>query len=308
MLLLCSGCTRGYENAYDVNTTISAFTFENSYSENTAVPFANDLCVVSDDIYGNADASLSEAFGLFDVSGKETLLSKNANERLYPASLTKTMTAMLALKYGKLEDVLVASKNVAITESGAQLIPLHEGDRMTLENALHALLLYSANDAAVMVAEYISGSVEAFADLMNKEALSLGATNTHFVNPHGLTDEEHYTTVYDLYLIFKEAVKYDKLTEIMNKDSYQLTYSDASGNAKTLDIKNTNAYLNGNRQTPEGIRVIGGKTGTTDAAGSCLILLSRNAGDLPYISCVLKAADRESVYDEMTELLSSIPY
>ena len=202
LTLILSGCGRGFENAYDVNTTISAYTFKNDYSENIAKSFAQDICVVNEDKNDGADLSHSEASGLFDITGRETLIAKNANERLNPASLTKTMTAMLALKYGRTDDVLIASKNVLITESGAQAIPLHEGDRMTLEQALHALLLYSANDAAVMVAEYISGSVEEFAKLMNKEALELGATNTNFVNPHGLTDENHYTTVYDLYLIF----------------------------------------------------------------------------------------------------------
>ncbi len=304
--LLLSGCGREIENAYDVNTTISAYTFKNDYGENTAPAFARDICVVNGDIIEGVDLSRSEASGLFDLTDKRTLLAKNANERLNPASLTKTMTAMIALKYGRLEDVLIASKNVVLTESGAQMIPLHEGDRMTLEEALHALLLYSANDAAVMVAEYISGSVEEFANLMNKEALALGATNTHFVNPHGLTAEEHYTTVYDLYLIFKEAVKYEKFIEIINKDSYDLTYTDMSGASKSLSIKNTNAYLSGSREMPQGIRVIGGKTGTTDAAGSCLIILSYDENQRPYISCVLKADDREGLYDQMSWLLSSI--
>ncbi|MCR5107763.1 MAG: serine hydrolase [Lachnospiraceae bacterium] len=307
MSLFMSGCGKKYENAYDVNSGISAFTFGESGNDNVAASFAQGLCVASVDISEGADLSRSEASGLFDVVNRETILCKNANEVLYPASLTKTMTAMIALKYGKLDDVLIASGNVAISESGAQLLPLKEGDRMTLEQALHALLMYSANDVGVMIAEYISGSVEEFAALMNKEALSLGATNTNFKNPHGLTDEEHYTTVYDLYLIFNEAIKYEKFNEIINKEVYELNYSDAQGNIKSKELHTTNAYLSGEKNAPEGVRVVGGKTGTTDAAGSCLVLLSNDTSGNPYISVVLKAEDREGLYDQMSGILNNIP-
>ncbi|MBR2276274.1 MAG: D-alanyl-D-alanine carboxypeptidase, partial [Lachnospiraceae bacterium] len=289
---LLSGCQNSYENPYDFNSTISAFTLDSQMSTECADSFACDLCVAGEDILPETvNLSLAQAEGLFSVSDHQTLVAKSVHERMNPASITKVMTCMLAIKYGRLDDTMIASKNVLITEPGAQVLPLAEGDRMTLDAALHALMMYSANDVAVMIAEYIAGSVEAFAELMNSEAKALGATNTHFVNPNGLTDEEHYTTAYDLYLIFNEAIRSEKFLELINVMEYNGTYADRDGNVKELSLSNSNAYLRGDEETPGGISVIGGKTGTTKAAGSCLILLSKNSAGNSYISVVLNAAD-----------------
>ena len=244
--------------------------------------------------------------GLFDLNGHNTLYAKNVHERLYPASLTKVMTALVALENGSVDSVLTASANVRNLESGATKCGLAEGDQMTLDQALHLLLISSANDAAVMIAEGIAGSVEAFADLMNEKALSLGATNTHFTNPHGLSDEEHYTTVYDMYLIMDAAVDYSLFNEIIGMDSYTTVYTQAGGSPKEITVSNSNYYLRGEAEVPSGITVLGGKTGTTSAAGSCLILLSRDSGSNPYISVILHAQSRDVLYTEMTDLLEEI--
>ena len=103
---------------------------------------------------------------------------------------------------------------------------------MTLDQALHILLMYSANDAAMLIAENIGGSVDHFVEMMNEEAQRLGATNTSFANPHGLSDDNHYTSAYDLYLIFNEAIKYDSFNEIIHMTSYQTAYYDKDGKAK----------------------------------------------------------------------------
>ena len=177
---------------------------------------------------------------------------------------------------------------------------------MTLDQALHLLLINSANDAAVMIAEGIAGSIEAFADMMNEKALSLGATNTHFVNPHGLSHEEHYTTVYDMYLIMNAAVDYSLFNEIIGMDSYTTVYNDANNAPKEVTVNNSNYYLRGEAETPSGITVLGGKTGTTSAAGSCLMLISRDSGSNPYISVILHAESRDVLYTQMTDLLEEI--
>ena len=169
-----------------------------------------------------------------------------------------------------MDTTLTASANVRNLESGAQTCGLKEGDQMTLDQALHVLLINSANDAAIMIAEGIAGSVEAFADMMNQEALEIGATNSHFVNPHGLSDNDHYTTVYDMYLITNAAIQYDRFNEIIHMKEYQTVYYDKSGNAKDLSVNSTNYYLQGNADAPSGITVLGGKTGTTNAAGHCV--------------------------------------
>ena len=201
------------------------------------------------------------------------------------------------------EDMItVSAVSAGITESGAQLCGLKTGDNLTLDQALHALLINSANDAGMAIAEHVGGSVENFAEMMNKEAAELGATNCHFVNPHGLHDENHYVTAYDLYLIFNEAMKYEKFSEIIMMDSYSTTYTDRNGNPKTFDFKTTNLFLQGEYTPPEQITVIGGKTGTTNAAGSCLILLSKDSSGNPYISVVLqigRASWRERVWSRV---------
>ena len=139
-------------------------------------PFAADICVCDNDFEKLSLAiDEAEAGGLFDATAAETVYAKNVHARLNPASLTKVMTAYIALKYGHLEDTLTASSNVLIKESGAQLLGIKEGDKMTLEQALYALLLYSANDAGVLIAEYLSGSVDSFAAVMTDEAKKIGA-------------------------------------------------------------------------------------------------------------------------------------
>ena len=269
--------------------------------------FASDLCVTVDDVINdNIDMSQATAAGLFDINNGDVLFAKNIHNKLNPASLTKILTALCALKYGNLDDVLTASENVYVNEQGAVKLGLQAGDTMTLDQALHALLLKSANDVAILIAEYLGGSVEGFADMMNETANSLGATNSHFVNPNGLTDPNHYTTAYDLYLICNEAVKYDKFIEIVHTADYTSVYHDKDGNNKEINLSTTNAYLKGETSAPDNVTVIGGKTGTTNAAGSCLVLYSRDQSGNPYISVVLQAPSRDVLYAEMTELLGGI--
>lgn len=304
-----TGCGQlKYDMAYNPDSQVSGFNVISGKSNGTVEAFAADLCVVTGDNLDdeNVDMSQATAAVLFDLNNKDVMYSKNAHERLHPASLTKVMTALVALKSGSLDQVLTATDSVNITESGAQLCGLKSGDTMTLDQALHILLLYSANDVAMLIAENIGGSTEQFVEMMNEEALQLGATNTNFLNPHGLTEEGHYTTAYDLYLIFNEAIKYEKFTEIIQMTGYQTTYYDRDGEAKELDFSTSNLFLRGDYQAPENVTVIGGKTGTTNAAGNCLILLSRDKNGAPYISAILRSEARDILYPEMIDLLDEI--
>ena len=308
MTLLTACGNVAYTFPYDVNSNVSSFNVLVGTGAGKAEPFAADLCVVTGDETGDGSVDMSQASAavLFDVNNKKILYSKNAHERLYPASLTKVMTALVALQNASPDTVLTATDSVKITESGAQLCGLKSGDTMTLDQALHILLMYSANDAAMLIAENIGGSVEHFVEMMNEEASRLGATNTSFVNPHGLSDDNHYTSAYDLYLIFNEAIKYDSFNEIIHMTSYQTTYYDKNGKAKELTVNNTNRFLRGDFQSPENITVIGGKTGTTNAAGHCLILLSRDVNGAPYISVILNSSASDVLYPEMVQLLEQI--
>lgn len=272
-----------------------------------AETFAADLCVVDKDIT-NSEVSLSDvaSAALFEADGSDTLYARNANEQLDPASLTKVMTALVALKHGSPEQLLTAGDSVLITEPGAQLCGIKPGDTMTLEQALHILLLYSANDVANMIAEGVGGSIPGFVELMNQEAQELGATNCHFTNPNGLTEEGHYMTAYDLYLIFMEALQYELFNEIIQLPSYSTAYRTSDGSERTLEVNNSNQYLVGNYAAPEHITVIGGKTGTTKAAGHCLILLSADSGGKRYISVIMNADSTENLYAKMSELLGAV--
>ena len=307
----CGGAK--YDMAYELNTDVSSYQLLNMTTKETLKPFAADLCVANKDVKpAGVDLSEAGAVALFDLKNLDTLYAKNVNLQINPASLTKVMTALVAIKYGSTDQMLTASENVIITEPGAQLCGIKPGDRMTLDQALRILLIYSANDVAIMIAEGISsanggpGSIEDFVALMNEEAAELGATNCHFTNPNGLTEEGHYVTTYDLYLIFQEALKYDLFNEIIQTTSYSTVYTDKNGNEKSLEVNTTNLYLRGTYEMPANINVIGGKTGTTNAAGHCLMLYSRSSNGTPYISIIMKESSGENLYTDMTKLLEII--
>ena len=268
--------------------------------------FASDLCVVTDESQYSPSDTTSEAAGLFDITDGQVMYSKNAFERLYPASITKVMTALIAIKYGDLTDTVTVTEDAVITEAGATLAGIHPGDQLTMEQLLYGLMLPSGNDAANAIADHIAGSTDAFVEKMNAKAKELGATHTHFVNANGLHSTDHYTTAYDLYLIFNEALKLPLFCEIINAQSYTADYTDANGAAKQQVWKVGNWYLKGDREAPEGVTVLGGKTGTTQAAGYCLIMASDGDDGKEYISVVLKSANRPSLYDNMTEILTKI--
>ena len=154
MGIFLSGCgSDSYEMAYDRNSTVSSFQFDTFSNSDFADGFAEDLCVTESEITpAGVDVSQAEAALLCDVNRKEVLYAKGMYTQLHPASLTKVMTALVALKYGNLDDELTASANVQITESGASLVGLKEGDKMTLSQALYCLLMPSGNDAAILIA------------------------------------------------------------------------------------------------------------------------------------------------------------
>lgn len=311
---ICIGCAKqDLQMPYEADSAISAFRFEtenvSTSAEDKAEGFAKNLCLRDEATLNTEAVDLTEALSgiLCDVNNNRIIYAKDENLQLAPASLTKVMTALVALNNSQLDQVLTASDNVKINESGATLCGLEPGDTMTMDQALHALLMQSANDAAVMIAENIGGSVEGFCSMMNAEALRIGATNCHFVNPHGLTAEDHYVTAYDMYLIFNEAMKSEVFTQIIHMDSYETVYHNSLGENKSYSAKTTNLYLKGDYDSPEGITVIGGKTGTTNAARNCLVLMSRDSAGNPYVSVILNCSERQYLYQEMTNLLKTIP-
>lgn len=303
IILSSAGCGRT-----DVLHTIE----NNKYNTSiyTGSLYAEELCVSDEDIklQGFSDDPMIQSAGLFDVSDQNVLYGYHLHERIYPASITKIMTALVALEQGDLEDKVTISDTADSSNFSiyAQVCGLKAGEIWTLEDLLNALLIYSGNDAALAIAEHIGGSEEAFVEMMNERAKELFAVNTNFMNPHGLHDDKHYTTAYDLYLIFNECIKDERFIKIIDQDSCTLTITAADGTEKEVSFHATNLYASGAAAKPENVTLIGGKTGTTDDYRRCLILLSRDEEQHPFISVIIGATDKTILYRDMTALLDCI--
>ena len=217
---------------------------------------------------------------LMDAASGQVLYGRNAHQRRAPASTTKILTAIVALEYGDLDDVVTVSEYAASTEGST--MDLEAGERYTLRELLWGLMLESGNDAAVAIAEHISGSEAAFARLMNETALRLGLRDTHFTNPHGLHDPDHYTSAYDLAVLARYALANDYFARLVCQPEKVLCRGDGDW---VRILASTNRLL----WYHEWIR--GVKTGTTDAAGRCLVSSGVRDGRR-LIAVVLDAADR----------------
>ena len=222
-----------------------------------------------------------------------------------PASTTKIMTCLLALEDSDIhmDDVWTAGPEIVVSEPGASMGGFQQGDKLTAEQVLYCLMVRSGADAANMIAKQVAGSEEAFVEKMNARAKELGATGTHFTNSHGLTDPDHYTTPYDLYLILHEAMKYPEFQKLASQKLYTADYVDAAGQPVQKKWFNTNYYLVGKAKLPEGFSVVAAKTGTTLAAGACLAQLTASESGKQYYSVVLKSPNHDVLYQDTSLLL-----
>ena len=204
---------------------------------------------------------------LMEAQSGNVVYAKNADIRLPMASTTKIMTALVAARLAPLDTkITVDTRSIGVEGSS---IYLTEGETLTLEELLYALLLESANDAAVAIAVGLSGSVEAFAAEMNREATALGLTDTHFVNPHGLDDAEHYTTAHELALIARALLENRQLAEMVATQKKTVT---------TEDSAHTRYFSNHNRLLRMYSGCIGIKTGFTKRSGRCLVSAAERDG------------------------------
>ena len=306
-------CTASEDVPLTFSHTSEDITSSTDKTDSSGSTDSSDANVSSD---GNAlgfDPQSVHAVGLFDVNNAETDCAYNIHKKIYPASTTKILTALVALENGNLSDTVTVADEADSGKFAAdeQTCGIKAGDQLTLEDLLNGLLLYSGNDNAVAIADHIAGSTEKFAEMMNAEAKKLMATNSHFVNPSGLHDDNHYTTAYDLYLIFNECIKHDDFVKIINSSSYTAHITGADGTKR--DVKWEPATVmeeGGDRRTGRTARpagyAIGGKTGTTKGAGNCLILLTKDSSGNPYISIIMGAGSKPLLYQDMTSMLSKI--
>ncbi len=238
------------------------------------------MLVFSTNICWAAPWVTADAAVLIDANTGQVLFGKNLYQKRPPASTTKILTGIMALEMGKPNEVVIASRRAAHTEGSS--IYLTEGEKLILDQIVQGALMKSGNDACVAIAEHIAGSVEEFAQLMNIKAKLLGAGNSNFVNPHGLPDERHYTTAYDLAVIARYAMQNKRFAEIVGQKEKQI---DWYGQTWKRKLVNTNDLL-WRYIWAEGI-----KTGTTRAAGQCLVS-SASKDCRKLIAVVLRSGDR----------------
>ena len=243
----------------------------------------------------------AESAILIDAKNKSILYEKKANDKYYPASITKIMTALLAIENLLPTDVITFSQDAVYSiERGSSHIGLNVDEQITVDQALHALLLMSANEVANGLAEQVSGSIENFAFKMTQRAEELGAKNTNFVNPHGLHDENHYSTAYDMALITSHIYDNPYFLEIMGDTTYQIPATNKTSDIRYLSQQHglMNQLRNSVLYRPD---VIGGKTGYTDIARHTLVTIARK-GDIDLIVVILKS-EKDTLYQDTNVLL-----
>ena len=229
----------------------------------------------------------AEAAILYDATHDRVIYEKNADEKLYPASITKLMTALLVLENSSLDGTVTFSEGaVTNLESGAVTLNVAAGDQISVKDCLYGLLLKSANEVANGLAEHVSGSVEKFAELMNAKAKALGCTNTNFVNPNGLNNPNHYTTCRDMAKIAKAAFENQTLCEISSTMSYTFPATKKVSQTRTLTPGHKMLYPNDSRYYAG---IVGGKTGYTSLAGNTLVTCVEKDG-VRLIAVVMKAS------------------
>lgn len=249
-------------------------------------------------VYGAPPDISAPSAILIDAKTGKVLYEKNADEKRYPASTTKVMTGLLAVEHGKMDDIVTVGQNPPLIERGSSQIYLVTGEQLTMEQLLYALMLESANDAAVAIAEHIAGSVEEFAKMMNSKAKELGATNTNFVNPNGLHDDNHYTTARDLAMIGKYAMTLDKFRSVVREVDYTIP--------KTNKQEERNYITNSNKliwKIYDKFRyeyATGIKTGYTTKAKQCLVGGAQKDG-MEVISVVM-GAEGQNIYSDTVAL------
>lgn len=236
---------------------------------------------------------------LLDADTGTVLYDKNSHIKGFPASVTKLMTGLLTIENCSLSETITISRNAeySVGPEDAKL-DIHEGETFTVEEALYALMIKSANDIAYALGEHIAGSIPEFADMMNSRAAQLGALNTHFANASGLSDPDHYTTAYDIAMFSRACMNNSTLTEIMRTRQYIIQPTNKYGYTRTLNqrhemlMKNSANYYE---------YAVGGKTGFTDESKYTLCTFA-SKGDMNLIAVVLLCETPEVRYKDTRAL------
>ena len=262
------------------------------YADDEEHDFSNDFYPVTSstiDTNNIAPTINSRAAIVYERSSGTILYSKSENEKRKMASTTKIMTAIVVLEHSNLSDIVTVSAKAAGT--GGSRLGLHSDDKISIHDLLYGLLLCSGNDAAIALAESVGGDVENFANLMNQKANDLGLNSTHFITPHGLDNDEHYTTAYELAIITDYALKNDIFCSLVGTKTHTILI-----NNQPKTLSNTNELL-GNLNGVYGV-----KTGFTNGANRCLVT-STKRGNMDLICIVLGADTKKDRTKDSIDLI-----
>ncbi len=280
------------------STTEDSTTEDSTTQESTPAPQLAAGITMEDPTLTPPDISYAQSALVMDMASGRVLYSKNIDDQVFPASTTKIMTGILALEMGNMADNVTATydalKTITLEDSHMGILI---GENLTMEQLVKGMLVYSANDAANVIAIQLAGSIDAFVEIMNQKAQELGMTGTHFVNPCGSHDDNHYTTARDLAILSKYAMKNEAFREIVKMPIYKIPATNKYHSERIL--VNTNLFLGTSRSTyyyyPPAIGV---KTGHTSQAGYCLVsAASYNETELLAVVMNCKNADtKEQAY------------
>lgn len=227
----------------------------------------NNNYTVEDDIGADTPSIIGESGIVMEVSTGTILFEKNIHDTHYPASITKIMTALLAIENCEMDEIVTVPPEAVYMEDKGTHIALDAGEQLTVEECLYAILLASANDAAYALAEHVGGTYENFICMMNAKAKEIGCQNTNFTNPHGLPDENHVTSAYDMALITRAALQYDMFQTVSGAFYYEIPPTE---HQKDLICMNNHHKMIG-KTNFHNEEVFAGKNGYTNAAGHTLV-------------------------------------
>lgn len=226
------------------------------------------------------------------------LYQKDPNSKRYPASITKIMTCLLTLEHCQMdEEVVYSKKNIKSLTLEDSNIECKIGEKMKVKDCLYALMLSSANETATALAEHISGSTEAFSDLMNQRAKEIGVTGTHFANANGLHDDNHFVTASDMAKIMAEAIKYPKFLDVIHSTTYTIPANNKRKEPYQSIQRNMMLFPTSQYYDED---VIGGKTGYTDQAGKCLVSYAKRGN--VFLICVVLKSEGDTVFVDTKKL------
>lgn len=279
----------------DAETTTSTTTMEITTESPSLLTYPTD----AEDLFTLTENNITSEYAiLLNVEDNTVMASRNADEIIYPASMTKIMTLLVAAEnIEDMDDTFTMTYEIIapLVEMDASRAGFSEGETVTLWDLMYGIALPSGADASVAIATYVSGSEEAFVELMNEKAEELGLENTHFVNTSGLHDEDHYSTVTDIALLMTAVMENDICQEVLSTYQYTTTATDEHPDGIVLE---STMFTRMSGDEVEGITIEAGKTGYTDASGHCLVSYATDEEGNGYVAVVANSTTYwNSVYD-----------